>query len=97
MPAKGQTTVDKDILTVLEEHRGYGLKFSDIFHALSKHGMFHYQQQISQNLSKLIDEGKVARVKGKPRYFYGIPLTRADGSGCLTVRGPVEDEIVELE
>ena len=96
MPGKGQTTVDKDILVVLEEHRGYGLKFSDIFHALSKHNMFHYQQQISKNLKKLIEEKKVAKVKGRPRYFYGIPLQREDGTRYLIVRGIVEDEIIEV-
>ena len=96
MPGKGQTTVDKDILVVLEEHRGYGLKFSDIFHALSKHGMFHYQQQISNNLSKLIEEGKVVKVKGSPRYFYGIPLQRENKSKYIIVRGPVKDETIEL-
>ena len=96
MPRKGETTVDKDILAVLEERKGYGLRFSDIFHALSKRDMFHYQQQISKNLKKLIEEKKVVKVKGRPRYFYGIPLQREDGTRYLIVRGPIEDEIIEL-
>ena len=93
---KGQTFVDKDLLIILEEHKGFGLRFGDIFHSLSEHNMFHYQQQISKNLSKLIEEGKVVKVKGRPRFFYGIPLQREDGSRYLTVRGPIEDEIIEL-
>lgn len=96
MPIKGETTVHKDVLIVLGEHPGYGLRFSYIFHALSEHNMFHYQQQISNNLKKLIEEGKVAKVKGKTRYFYGIPLQREDGTRYLIVRGSVKDEIVEL-
>ena len=96
MPRKGETTVDKDILIVLEEYRGYALRFGDIYKTLLKRDMFHYQQQISKNLSKLIDEGKVVKVKGSPRYFYGIPLQREDGSRYLTVRGPIEDDIIEL-
>ena len=97
MPRKGETTVDKDILAVLEERKGYGLRFSYIFHALSEHNMFHYQQQISNNLKKLIEEGKVAKVKGKTRYFYGIPLQREDGTRYLTIRGAIKDEEIEVE
>jgi hypothetical protein len=94
---KGQTFVDKDILIVLEEHKGYGLRFGDIFHALSAHDMFHYQQQISKNLTKLIEEGKVVKVKGRPRYFYGIPNQRTNGSKYLIVRGTIEDEEIDVE
>ena len=96
MPKKGETTVDKDILIILKENKGYGLRFGDIYHALSKRDMFHYQQQISKNLKKLIENKKIVKVKGKPRYFYGIPLQREDGTIYLTIRGPVEDEIIEL-
>ena len=95
MPRKGETTVDKDILIILKEKKGYGLRFGDIYKTL-KREMFHYQQQISNNLKKLIEQGKVVKVKGSPRYFYGIPLQREDGTRYLIVRGPVEDEIIEL-
>ena len=94
---KGQTFVDKDILIVLKECQGFGLRFSDIFRALSKRNMFHFQQQISINLKRLIDKGKIVKVKGRPRYFYGIPLERTNGSKYLTIRGIVEDEIIEIE
>ena len=97
MPRKGETTVDKDILIILKEKKGYGLRFGDIYKTLLKREMFHYQQQISKNLSKLIEEGKVVKVKGRPRFFYGIPLQREDGTRYLTVRGSIEDEIIEIE
>ena len=96
MPRKGETTVDKDILIILKENKGYGLRFCDIFRALAKRDMFHFQQQISNNLKKLIEQGKVVKVKGRPRYFYGVPLQREDGTQYITIRGIVEDEIIEL-
>jgi len=96
MPRKGETTVDKDLLIVLEANKGYGLRFSDIYKALIKREMFHFQQQISNNLKKLIEQKIVVKVKGSQRYFYGIPLKREDGTKYLIVRGPVEDEIIEL-
>jgi len=97
MPRKGETTVDKDVLIVLEKNKGYGLRFSDIYKTLLKRDMFHFQQQISNNLKKLIEEGKVVKVRVNPRFFYGIPLERENGTKYLIVRGPVEDEIVEIE
>jgi hypothetical protein len=97
MPGKGQTTVDKDILIVLKANKGYALRFSDIYKALIKRELFHYQQQISNNLKKLIAEGKVVEVKGRPRSFYGIPNTRGNGTRYIVVKGAgIEDETVEV-
>ncbi len=84
IPPKGKTTVDKDILVVFEKYRGYGFRFIDIYHTLDEHNMFHHQAQISANLKKLIAEGKVAKVRGKMRFYYGIPEV---DKKYLTIKG----------
>ena len=97
MPRKGQTIVDKDIMIVLKENKGFALSFSDIFKDLIKRDLFHYQQQISKNLKTLIEKGKVVKVEDKVHPHYGIPATRANGSKYIIVKGfGLKDETVEL-
>ncbi len=91
-----QRIVDKHILALLEEYKGRGIRFGDIYKTFAKRGMFHNQSDIWKNLILLLDQKKIVKVQGDTRPYYGIPLERKDGSLYLTINTGIEDEIIEL-
>ncbi len=98
MTRKGDRVVSQHIMTVLDENKGYAMRFSEIYKTLLKRDMFHYQGPISQNLQFLIEQGEIVRVQTDTRPRYGIPATREDGTRYIVVKGSgVKDETVELE
>ena len=92
-----QRIVDKHIIALMEEYKGRGLRFGDIFKTFAKRRMFHNQSDIWKNLIFLLEHEKIVKVKGDTRFFYGIPKTREDGTKYLTINQGIEDEIVEVE
>jgi hypothetical protein len=92
MTGKGDRTVAPRIMYVLEENKGVGMRFSEIFRALAKHGWLHNQNPISSNLKFLIEQGKVAKVESQ----YAIIKAREDGTKFVIVKNPVE-KVIELE
>jgi hypothetical protein len=92
-----ERTVSKHIIDLLEKHKGKGLRFRDFFVTFAKQGTFHNQSNIWSNLLRLLDEGKIIKVKGDTRNFYGIPLTRNNGTKYLIINQGIEPEEVELQ
>lgn len=88
--------VDKHILELYKEYKGRGFRFGDTFKYFMKRGTFHNQSDIWKNLEFLLKHKKIVKVRGMTRNFYGIPLTREDGSQYLTINQGIEDEIIEL-
>lgn len=81
------------IMRVLEENDGVGMRFSEIFRGLAKHGWYHNQNPITQNLKWLIEQGKIAKVENR----YAIIKKREDGTKYVVIENPVENKTVELE
>ena len=88
--------IDNDLLAVYGKYRGRGLRYIDTFHELVKNGTMHHSPQIIGHIKSLIEEGKLAKAKGRSRYFYGIPLTREDGTKFLIVNQGVEPEELDV-
>ena len=97
MTCKGDRIVARQIMSILKQNKGFGLRFNEIYKMLIEIGCFHFQGPISNNLTFLIAQGKIVRIKPDARPRYGIPKTREDGSRYLTIRGSIKDEIIELE
>ena len=84
-------------MLLLEKYKGHGLRFSDIFKYFLNHGTFHNQSDIWKNLTYLIKLKKIIKVKGLTRNFYGLPLTRENGSKYLIVTQGIEEIELEVE
>lgn len=89
--------VDKHIMALLEEHKGRGLRFGDFFRTFAKRGTFHSNSIIWKNLLYLLEQKKIILVQGDTRNFYGIPLTREDGTKYLIINQGFEEEEVEIK
>ena len=89
--------IDKHIMLLLKEFNGRGLRFRDFFIAFSKRKTFHNQTNIWANLKFLLKQKKIVKVRGMTRHFYGIPLTRNDGSKYLIINQGLADEEIEVE
>ena len=97
MTAMPKRIVDKHIMELLGMHKGRGYRFGTIFHVFARKGRFHNQSDIWKNLLFLIEQKKIVKVQGYTRPFYGIPLTREDGSQYLIINQGIEDEEIEVE
>lgn len=92
MPRKGDRTVAPRIMSILGENNR-PMRWIEIFKAITQHGWFHTQKPIADNLKYLISEDKIVKVG----IFYGIPLTRKNGSKYIVIRNVVgKDETIEL-
>ena len=89
--------VDKHIMELLEKYKGRGIRFGDIFKKFTKQGTFHNQSNIWFNLTFLLEQKKIVKVRGDTRPFYGIPLTRENGSKYLIINQGIEDEEIDVE
>ena len=89
--------VDKHIMMLLKEHKGHGLRFNDFFTTFAKRGTFHNNSDIWKNLLYLLEQKKIVKVRGDTRNFYGIPLTREDGSKYLIINQGFEEEEIEIK
>lgn len=89
--------VDKHIMALLEKHKGRGFIFGGILRGFAKHGKNFNQVTLWHNLGFLIEQEKIVKVDGDTRPFYGIPLTREDGSRYLIVNQGFIDEELEVE
>ena len=96
MNAVPKRIVDKHIMALLEESKGRGLRFGDFFKTFAKRRMFHNQSDIWKNLLFLLDQKKIVKVRGDTRNFYGIPLTRKDGSKYLIINQGFEEEEIDV-
>lgn len=92
-----ERVIDKQIMELLEEYRGRGLRFRNFFITFTKRGTFHGQSDISKNLQLLLNQKKIVKVRGLTRSFYGIPLTRENGSKYLIINQGLEDEEIEIK
>ena len=92
-----ERTVAPHIMKLLEKYKGRGLRFGNIFKTFVKEGTFHNQSNIWVNLIFLLEQKKIVKVKGYTRKFYGIPLTRTDGSKYLKINQCIEDEEIDVE
>ena len=92
MPKKDERTVAPRIMYVLEENNGVGMRFSEIFKALAKHGWYHGQFPLSDNLKFLIAQGKIAHIENQ----YSLIKTRKNGTKFVIVKNPVET-VIEVE
>ena len=92
-----ERVIDKHIMKLLEEYKGRGLRFRNFFITFTKRGTFHGQSDISKNIQLLLKQKKIVKVRGMTRNFYGIPLTREDGSRYLIINQGLEDENIEVE
>lgn len=97
MTRKGDRTVAPQIMSILEQNKGFAVRFRYIYKKLIEMDCFHFQGPISNNLAFLIEQGKIVRVKPYTRPRYGIPKTRKNGTKYIIVRGPVEDKEIEVE
>ena len=98
MTRKDDRIVARQIMSILEQNKGYGMRFSEIYKTLIEQGFFHYQGPISNNLTFLIEQGKIVRIQPDARPRYGIPETRKDGTRYIIVKGSgVKDETVEVD
>ena len=89
--------IDQHIVELLEKYKGRGLRFGDIFKYFLKSKTLHNQSNIWSNLLFLLDQKKIVKVRGMTRNFYGIPLTRKNGSKYLIINQGIEDEEIEIE
>ena len=98
MPKKNQRPTAEHIMEFLEPNKGYAIRFSYIYKEMRKNGHKHNSSSISQNLTYLIEQGKIVRIQHKVNEsFYGIPKKRSDGSTYIIAKKVyVEDEEIEL-
>jgi hypothetical protein len=97
MTRKGDRIVARQIMSILEQNKGYGLRFNEIYKMLIEIDCFHFQGPISNNLKFLLEQGKIVRIQPDARPRYGIPMTREDGTRYIIVKGSgIKDIIVEL-
>ena len=89
--------VDQHIMALLEEYKGRGLRFGDFFKTFAKRGTFHNQSDIWKNLLYLLEKKKIVKVRGDTRNFYGIPLTRENGTKYLIINQGFEEEEIDVE
>ena len=89
--------VDKHIMELLTKHKGKGLRFGDFFKTFAKRGTFHNQSDIWRNLCLLLEQKKIVKVRGDTRNFYGISLTRENGSKYLIINQGFEEEELDVE
>ena len=82
-----------------EQNKGVAIRFGYIYKEMRKKGYHHNSSSISQNLTYLIEQKKIVRIKRDLRHsFYGIPEKRENGSTYILAKKVyVEDEIIELE
>lgn len=87
-------TTAPHILAFLEENKGTGKRFGEIYLTLKERGFHHNTTSISNNLSWLIEQKKIVKVF----CYYGIPKKREDGKLCLIVKNMgLPNDIVEFE
>jgi hypothetical protein len=89
--------VDKHILSILEEYRGRGFRFGQIFKTLYKRGTPHNQCDIWKNLDFLIEKEKITKQHHYTKNYYFIPLQRPDGSKYFIINEGIEDEEIKVE
>ena len=92
-----QRIIDKHILELLKKYKGRGLRFGDIFKYFLKSKTLHNQSNIWSNLLFLLKQKKIVKVRGLTRNFYGLPLTRENGSKYLIVTQGIEEIELEVE
>ena len=92
MTRKGDRIVARRILHVLEQNKGVGMRFSEIFRALAKNGWLHSQKPMSDNFKFLIEQKKLVHIGNQ----YAIIQTREDGSKFAIINDPVE-KVIEVE
>ena len=99
MPKKNQRPTAEHIMEFLKQNKGYAIRFSYIYKEMRKNGYHHNSSSISQNLTYLVELGKIVRIRHSIcSSFYGIPKKRSDGSTYIIAKKVyVEDETIELE
>ncbi len=78
---KKRRPVAENILAILEEHKGVGLRFSDIKMEMLKKGMMPVDCSLSQNNHWLVQHGLIAKVGS----YYGIPAEHEDGKTYIKI------------
>ena len=92
-----ERVIDKQIMGLLKQYKGRGLRFRNFFITFAERKTFHNQSDISNNLKLLLKQKKIVKVRGLTRSFYGIPLTRENGSKYLIINQGLADEEIEVE
>ena len=95
--AMPERVIDKQIMNLLEEYNGRGLRFRDFYITFAKRKTFHGQADISRNLKLLLEQKKIVKVRGDTRNYYGIALTRKNGKKYLIINQGMQDEEIEVE
>ena len=85
---KKRRPVAENILAILEENKGNGLRFSDIKMEMLKKGMMPVDCSLSQNNHWLVQHGLIAQVGS----YYGIPAEHEDGKTYIKIpdQEPIE-------
>ena len=78
---KKRRPVAENILAILEENKGNGLRFSDIKMEMLKKGMMPVDCSLSQNNHWLVQHGLIAKVGS----YYGIPAEHEDGKTYIKI------------
>jgi hypothetical protein len=92
MPREYKRVIAPRIMYVLEKNKKVGMRFSEIFKALTKNNWVHNQSPIAQNLKWLVEQDKLAHIGDQ----YSLIQTRENGTKFCIIKDPVE-RVVELD
>jgi Fe2+ or Zn2+ uptake regulation protein len=92
MPKKNQRKTASHIMTFLEQNKGEGFRFTDVYKALREKGYHHNFTSTIDNLRFLVKQGKIVKVLT----CYGIPVEK-NGNRCLTIKSSGQSVTVNIE
>ena len=93
MPKKGERPTAVHILEFLEQNKGVGMRYTDVYQALRKKGYKHNFTSTIDNLRFLVKHKKIVKVLT----CYGIPAEREDSGKYLTIKSSGQNVTVNIE
>ena len=97
MPKKGERITSVHLMVIFKENKGLAMRWKKIYRLMIERGFKHNYSSLSQNLTFLIEQGKIVRYEWNKNPRYGMPEKRVDGSRFIVVKNKgLPDETIEL-